>query len=214
VTTVQAISFRKPAEADHPIHELISERWSPGAFSLRLVERKALVQVFEAARWAPSAANQQLWIFIVVTQEDVEAHARFVSTLVEGNSVWARHAPVLIMAGLYEQRGKEQMSVYDVGMVSANVMTQAVALGLTTHQMGGFDTEKAHIAFRIPQGYQPLAMIALGYPGSVDALPNVLREREAAPRVRKLQQEFVFEGYWQEKQSCSKSAFKRGEVYK
>jgi len=49
----------------------------------------------------------------------------------------------------------------------------------------------------IPAEHQPLAMIALGYPGSADTLPEALRARETVPRVRKQQHEFVFEGQWQ-----------------
>jgi nitroreductase len=197
--TADIMPFRKPAEAQHPIHELISERWSPRAFAERLVEREKLYSLFEAARWAPSAANKQPWNFIFATQEDAEVHARFVATLNEGNVIWAQHAPVLILvaAKLYEYPGKEQNSFYDVGMAAGNLMTQAIALGLMTHQMGGFDANKARDLLNIPQGYQPLAMIALGYPGLADTLPEALRERELAPRIRKQQNEFVFEGEWQ-----------------
>ena len=200
LTTVDMVPHRKPAETQHPIHELISERWSPRAFAGRPVEREKLYSLFEAARWAPSAANKQPWNFVFATQEDAEVHARFVSTLNEGNVIWAQRAPVLILvvAKLYPYPGKEQASFYDVGMAAGNLMTQATALGLMTHQMGGFDANKARALLDIPEGYQPLAMIALGYPGSADTLPQALRERETAPRARKQQSEFVFEGQWQQ----------------
>jgi nitroreductase len=199
MTTLDMIPLRKPAETEHPVHELISERWSPRAFAERPVEREKLRSLFEAARWAPSGGNKQPWNFLFATQEDAEAHARLGATLNEGNIIWAQHAPVLILvvAKLYEYAGKEQFSFYDVGMASGNLMAQAIALGLTTHQMGGFDADKARRLLDIPEGYQPLAMIALGYPGLVDTLPETLREREVAPRVRKPQNEFVFEGRWQ-----------------
>jgi nitroreductase len=64
--------------------------------------------------------------------------------------------------------------------------------------MGGFDKDKAKAELNIPQGYEPLVMIALGYPGTPDQLPETLRERELAPRVRKPLDEFVFEGGWQQ----------------
>ncbi len=44
----------------------------------------------------------------------------------------------------------------------SNLVTQAVDLGLVTHQMAGFDLDKARTLLNIPEGYQPLAMIALG----------------------------------------------------
>ena len=198
--TLTAPVLRKPAEAEHPIHDLIRERWSPRAFADRPVAQGTLHSVLEAARWAASAANQQPWSFVVATREDAEAHARMVSTLMEGNVRWAQHAPVLILvvAKLYERPGKEHISFYDVGMAVGNLVTQASHLGLVTHQMGGFHADTAREVLGIPAGYEPLAVIALGYPGDHEALPEDLRERELAPRSRKLQREFVFAGRWGE----------------
>jgi len=132
------------------------------------------------------------------TKENAEEHAQLVATLNEGNVVWAQNAPVLILtlAQLYEYPGKEYNSFYDVGMAVGNLVTQAVHLGLMTHQMGGFDADKARASLNIPDGYQPLTMIALGYSDAPDTLPEPLRERELAPRSRKTQEEFVFHGRW------------------
>jgi nitroreductase len=187
MTNIDALPLRKPADFSHPIHDLISERWSPRAFADRAVEREKLYSILEAARWAASAANQQPWYFVVGIKENAEDHARLVTTLWDRNIIWAQHAPVLILvvARLYDRSGKEYTSYYDVGMAVGNLVTQAVDLGLVTHQMGGFDADKACEALGIPEGYQPLAVIALGYPGTPDALPDDLRERELAPRSRK-----------------------------
>jgi nitroreductase len=200
MTNIEASPLRKPADTSHPIHELISQRWSPRAFADRPVERGKLYSLLEAARWAASAGNQQPWYFLVGTKEDAQNHARLVATLWERNILWAQYAPVLILvvAKLYDRPGKELTSFYDVGMAVGNLVTQAVDLGLVTHQMAGFDAEKAREALSIPEGYQPLAMIALGYPGTPDGLPDDLRERELAPRSRKPLEEFVFEGQWEQ----------------
>jgi nitroreductase len=113
---------------------------------------------------------------------------------------WAHQAPVLILvvAKLYERPGKEHTSFYDVGMAVGNLVTQAAHLGLVTHQMGGFHADTAREVLGIPAGYEPLAVIALGYPGDHEALPEDLREREVAPRSRNAQREFVFAGRWGE----------------
>jgi nitroreductase len=192
------LPYRKPANANYPIHDLISERWSPRAFAERPVEDSKLYSIFEAARWAASSGNQQPWSFIIARKENTDDFAQMVATLWELNAIWAQHAPVLILvvAKLYEQPGKEQASFYDVGMAVGNLVTQAVHLGLVTHQMGGFDAERASTSLGIPQGYQPLAVIALGYPDTPDKLPDSLRKREVAPRSRKLQEEFVFPTRW------------------
>jgi nitroreductase len=198
LTNIDILPYRNPAQADHPIHDLLSERWSPRAFADRPVEEFKLHSLFEAARWAASGGNQQPWHFIVASKENADDHARLVDTLWERNAIWAQNAPVLILvvAKLYDRPGKEYISFYDVGMAAGNLVTQAVHLGLVTHQMGGFDADKARASLGIPDGYQPLTMMALGYPDTPDKLPDDLRERELAPRSRKPQEEFVFRGRW------------------
>lgn len=44
---------------------------------------------------------------------------------------------------------------------------------LSHHQMAGFDVEKARELFRIPEGYELVAAITLGYGGE----PQTLSER-------------------------------------
>jgi nitroreductase len=189
-----------PASAEPQVHDLLRRRWSPRAFADRPVAQGTLHSVLEAARWAASAVNQQPWSFVVATREDAAAHARMVATLMELNVRWAHQAPVLLLvaAKLYEWPGKEHTSFYDVGLAVANLVTQATHLGLVTHQMGGFYADTAREVLGIPAGYEPLAVIALGYPGDHEALPEDLRERELAPRSRKPQREFVFAGRWGE----------------
>jgi nitroreductase len=85
-------------------------------------------------------------------------------------------------------------------MAAGNLHTQAVALGLVSHPMGGFGAQKLRASLQIPEGHEILSVIAIGYPGSVEALPETLRERELLARTRKPQQEFVFEGVWQHAQ--------------
>jgi nitroreductase len=65
--------------------------------------------------------------------------------------------------------------------------------------MGGFDGEKAKQVFCIPAGWEPIAAIAIGYPGDPESLTPVLRERELAPRTRKPISSFVMSGTWGQK---------------
>ena len=85
----------KQASTDFPIHELLSNRWSPYGFQERSVGQVDLRSLFEAARWSASSYNEQPWSFVVATRDDPAEFERLLSCLVEANLAWAKSAPVL-----------------------------------------------------------------------------------------------------------------------
>jgi nitroreductase len=194
------MAIEKPAETETPIHELIGRRWSPRAFSDQPVEPNKLRSVLEAARWAASSRNEQPWAFVIATRDDPKNFQALVDVLMSANQAWAQNAPVLILTLAHTQWTKEgtpnRVALHDLGLAVSNLVIQATALGLSTHQMGGFDVEAARKRFQVPAGWEPLSVVALGYPGDVDTLPEGLREREMSQRQRKPLEEFVFSGSW------------------
>lgn len=195
-------TLTKPAETSAPIHDVLRHRWSPRVFDKRPVETEKLRSLFEAARWAASSYNAQPWYFIVATKDEHEDFKRVLSCFVEFNQGWAKDAPVLAIsvAGLkFAHNGEpNRHAFHDVGQASANLALQATSFGLQIHQMAGLLPEKAREVFGIPEGYEAVAGIALGYPGDPANLPKELRDRETAPRERKPLKSFVFTGKWGE----------------
>jgi nitroreductase len=193
-------TVNKSAETDYPIHELIQKRWSPRAFSDQNVPKEVLQSLFEAARWAPSSNNEQPWAFLVAAKEDAESHAKALSTLVEFNQAWAKHAPVLVIAVsemAFRKNGTPNRNAfYDTGAAVAHLTAEATSRGLFVHQMAGFDPKKAKELFAIPEGWEPIAAFTIGYVGDPQSLSDVLREREQAPRTRKPISDFVMAGQW------------------
>ena len=189
--------MKTPAPTAHPIEPLLQRRWSPRAFAAKPVERNVLLRLFEAARWAPSSYNEQPWRYILATHEDPERLNEAQSVLSSGNA-WARKAPVLVcsVAHLaFARNGRpNRHALHDVGAASENLLLQATALGLFGHQMAGFDVEKARAVFRIPDGYEPVAMMALGYPAALETLTEEEKAHEERPRARRPIDEFVFDG--------------------
>jgi len=192
--------MEKLAETQVPIHEVIGRRWSPRAFAPRSVEPEKLVSVFEAARWAASASNEQPWAFVVATSDDPKNYEAMLGVLVDFNRGWANQAPVLILTLAHSQFEKDgrpnRHAFYDLGQAAANLSLQATALGLVTHPMAGFDAEAARHRFAVPAGWEPVSVIALGYPGDPDSLNETLRQRELAQRKRKPLPSLVFSGTW------------------
>lgn len=192
--------MEKPADTQYPIHDLLKRRWSPRAFSDLAVESDVLRSLLEAARWAPSSNNAQPWSFIVTTKDDEAVHGRLMACLMEGNIPWAQRAPVLLVsvARVFFEDGEapNRHAFHDVGQAVANLSVQATALGLFVHQMAGFYPDKVRELYGIPKEFEPVAVVALGYPGDPESLPEKFRSRELAPRERKPLAEFVFAERW------------------
>src|SRR5262245_43006705 len=187
----------KPTPVEAPILDLIRKRWSPRAFEAVPVPRETLRSLFEAARWAPSSNNAQPWRYIVA--ESAAARARAVEVLTGRNPLWAPKAPVLVCIATqtaFDDGKVNRHAWYDTGQATALLTVQATSMGIAVHQMAGFDREKARTVFALPDGVEPIAMMAIGSMGDPSALPDPLREREAAPRARRPQSGFVFEDRW------------------
>jgi nitroreductase len=197
---MEKANMHNPAKTDYPVHEIIQNRWSPRAFSNKPVSREILRSLFEAARWAPSSSNEQPWAFIVGTNDDSETHRKILSTMVEFNQAWAKHAPVLAIAvsemEFAHNKTPNRNAFYDTGSAVAHLTAEATWRGLFVHQMAGFDPHKASEVFHIPKGWEAIAVFAVGHPGDPNGLPDKLRERELAPRSRKPISEFVMSGEW------------------
>ncbi|EAM48970.1 nitroreductase family protein [Crocosphaera watsonii WH 8501] len=192
--------MEKPADNQYPIHELIKQRWSPLAFNIRPVEPEKIASLLEAARWAASCFNEQPWFFIVATQDNAQEYEKLFSCLVEANQTWAKDAPLLMLSvaklSFTRNNKPNRHALHDVGFAVGNLTLQAQALGLFVHQMGGFDADKARTLYSIPEDYEPVAAIAIGYPGNLSQLDEDLQQRELSPRSRKPLTEFVFRGNW------------------
>jgi nitroreductase len=204
ITSVELPSSypERPAPANYPVNELMRRRWSARAFEAgRPVEREKLLSLLEAARWAPSCFNDQPRYFLVFDGSNQEALAKARACLTPGNA-WAIEAPVLMLSvarETFEKNGKpNRWAQNDVGLATENLLLEAVELGLAAHPMAGYDAELARSEFKIPEGYTPIAMIAIGYPyrGKLEDLDEKLRGKELAPRERKQIGEIAFAPKW------------------
>jgi len=202
-TQSEALQLEKTAVTSQPIHPLLAERWSPRAFQEgRAVERDKLVAVLEAARWAPSGGNSQTWRFIVWDRhEDEAAFQQAFETLGDQNKIWVKRAPVLIgvFSWPFRADGEPAPSAsYDAGAAAFALTLQAEALGLSTHQMGGFDKQALKASLQLPEALVAHTIIGLGYRAHPDVLHEKARLRELLLRERKPLQETVFFNRWPE----------------
>lgn len=194
------MSDAKSAHPDHPIHDLLARRWSPYAFHERPVAPGDLASLFEAVRWAASSYNEQPWRYLVATRDNPEAFDRILSCLVEGNQAWAKSAPVLALGAVslrFDRNGKPNRAAHhDLGLASANLVVEATSRGLSVHQMIGILPEHARQLFAVPDGFEVLTGLAIGYPTTASSAPEALRQRDETPRSRRPLEDFVFLDEW------------------
>ncbi len=187
---------------DHPVHELITKRWSPYAFAPESVADDNLRSLFEAARWAASSYNEQPWHYIVATRDDKAGFAKLLSTLVEPNQAWAKEAPVLALGVVthdFKRNGKpNKAAIHDLGLASAQLTLEATSRGLVVHQMIGILPDRARELYGIPENAEALTGLAIGYAADPGSGPAAFAERDGGPRERRALSEFVFGGTWRQ----------------
>ena len=166
---------------ENQVNEMFVHRWSPRAMSGQALTLQHLTPLFEAARWAPSAFNEQPWQFNYALRGDDHWSTLF-DLVVEPNQAWAKHAGALIVISsrsTFSRNGNPSTThAFDTGSASMGLALQARLNGLVAHGMAGFDYEGAKLQLHLTDTQEVLAMVAVGFPGEVEILPEGFREKE------------------------------------
>lgn len=183
-------------QPEYPVGELFLNRWSPRAMTGETVNHADLMSLFEAARWAPSAYNNQPWRFLYAHRDSVH-WPLFFDLLGEFNQTWCKNAGALVLLSAkttFDHNGEAaRLYAFDAGAAWENFALEASHRGLVTHAMQGFNHIGAKAAMNLPDAFDPLIMIAVGHRAAAETLPDSLREREN-PTPRKQLNELVFAG--------------------
>lgn len=171
---------RKP---DHAVHDQFTARWSARAFSNTSVTEAEMNSLFEAARWAPSASNNQPWRFAYGLRGDA-GFAKIADGLVPFNRAWAEKAAALVVVASSSTVDKDGLATanpwhgFDAGAAWGHFALQALHSGLVAHAMGGFEASKLAESLKLPEGYVIHAVVAVGHQGDAADLPEMLQSRE------------------------------------
>jgi len=176
------------------ILDVIRNRRSDRHFNGRPVAQSDIDVLIEAFRWAPSSTNRQPWRLLFATSE--AARSVYDDALSAGNKQWAPAAPVkiVVIGNPTDQpdRSGLHMWLLDCGLALENMLIQGYAMGMTIHAMAGYDEKKLLSGFGVPGPFRVAAVVAAGWRGKVEALPEEVRAKDLKPRVRKPASEFVF----------------------
>src|SRR4030066_1777915 len=148
--------------------EAINERRDNRGFKTKNVQEATVMELIEAARWAPSAGNIQPWKFVIVRKPHVKSALAKAAL----NQAHVEDAPVVIVVCADERRssmgygirGKLLYCLQDTAAATQNILLTAHSLGLGSGWVGAFDEESARKALNIPEGVRPVAIIPVGYP--------------------------------------------------
>ncbi|MFP4445340.1 MAG: nitroreductase family protein [Desulfosudaceae bacterium] len=164
------------------IKEAILQRRSIRKYEDRQVSAETVQELLEAVRWAQSWANTQCWEVVVVRDPDTKE--RLSQAVLKGNpgqkSVAA--APVVLVlcarlksSGYYKEAVTTKFGdwfMFDLGIAAQNICLQAHGLGLGTVVLGLFDQDKTAEILGVPEGYEAVTMIPVGYPAKTPSAPK------------------------------------------
>ena len=182
------------------VHDLIMRRRSLRAIDPhRKVEKHRLLEMLEAARWAPSCSNNQPWRFII-PEDDLVIEVKH--CLTKGNA-WALNAShIIVVASKPEldcQKKDRNYYTLGIGLAIENLLLQGTALDLVVHPIAGFDESRLKEVLDLPEDFFIHVCIPIGYPGDIEDLDESSAKKELDERARKSLDEIVHWGKWSDK---------------
>jgi len=183
------------------IDTTIIKRKSIRSFDKSELNEEIINSLFEAARRAPSAFNEQPWRFILAERNNSEEFNSILETLAEKNREWAINASLLVIVlakkNLSRNNNFNKHYMYDTASAVANLTFQASSLNLYVHQMGGFSSEIIIEKYLVPEEYEPVVVLAIGRKVASDS-----EQDENYPELKRMPlMEIVFENKFGESHS-------------
>lgn len=160
------------------LQEAILKRRSIRKFTDYQVKDEEIQEILEAARWAPSWANTQVWEFIVLRdREKIEKISKFYSETNPAIKCTLSASAVIVACAKTGVSGcKNGTSVtkhpnwfmFDMGLAVQNLSLKAHELGLGTVIVGYLDHSKCHQILALPDNIETVAVIPIGKPAIPD----------------------------------------------
>jgi len=162
--------------------EIIKKRRSIRHYREDEIPEELLNQILESIRWSPSWGNTQCWEVIVV--KDPSAKENLQDALPKSNPSrkCMLQAPVLLVlcgkiksSGYYGGKVTTKFGdwlMFDLGVATQSVCLTAYNLGLGTVIMGLFDHDKAKKILKVPDEYELVDIIAVGYTAKDSTAPK------------------------------------------
>lgn len=161
---------------------VIRERRSIRKYDSREVPEDVIIDLLETLRWTPSWANTQCWEVIWV--KDTDLREKLVDASYKGNPANKAilEAPVLLAlcaklntSGFYKGEVTTKFGdwfMFDLGLATQTLCLSAQSHGLGTVIIGLFDHNKVKDILFVPEGYEIVSLIPIGYPAHNPSAPR------------------------------------------
>lgn len=140
------------------IFETLRKRKSVRSYLPTPVSNEVLAKILEAARLAPSAGNVQPWHFIIV--KDEKKRVRIAKGCKYGK--FLDESPIVIVA-CGDKKASPNWYAAETAIALEHLVLAATALGLGTCWIGMFKEEEIRVMLKIPERFEIIALMALGY---------------------------------------------------
>lgn len=156
----------------------IMTRTSVRSYSAQKVDKETIETILKAGMAAPSAANQQAWEFVVITDDSLKKR---ISESFEYTKMVKNCAFAVVVCGNMDKLFKGDMKkggfwTQDCSAASENMLLAAHALGLGGVWCGIYPLEerieKLSAILNLPDTLIPLNVLSFGYPSAATTPKN------------------------------------------
>ena len=155
------------------IIDFLQSRRSVRKFTNEQVSEEHIQTILRTAMLAPSAMNQQPWIFTIIDDQVLLEHMESIHK----GAAMAAHAPVsILVSGNFENTVRPSMVPQDCSAAAMNILYAAHALGLGAVWCGIYPDEGRIIGMRrllrVPKEFTPFGLVVIGHPEETAEQPD------------------------------------------
>lgn len=149
--------------------ELIAKRYSVRKFTDEPLCREDIDVILKAAMLAPTACNNQPQRILVINSEEAIEKLKK-CTLCHFNAKTAMLVCEETAAAWTRKYDQKKSGDIDAAIVTTHMMLAAESIGVGTTWVMHFIPNAMRTEFEIPEEYEPVALLVMGYPAD-DAAP-------------------------------------------
>jgi nitroreductase len=152
------------------VFEAIKRRRSIRQFTSDPLGQDTLERILDAARWAPTASNQQRWRFVVVTSATVKELIKDFSPGIF--AIPAAYIVICVEKAPDAGTGAGVSYLADCAIAAQNIMLAAYELGIGSCVVLAFSKTAVAEVLNLPENVEPLLVVTLGYPAEAPEPPT------------------------------------------